>query len=230
MQDYAPSASKLPREFWLNLVTSLIAQTMIDSFDPGNFFGLTSKRPVASAKELTTAFEGLCLSTNRSQTATNLDLAANVDAKWVTATRKLLVENAKEALEMSDRGLAETLSKMVRSELHYAVSLEWTKEIHERLTDIFKRGQEFYRLIYTQQSHLRIIMPMAKLDGQAQPFVPEEMEVVNGGMEDETALAGSPIEISVFPAVYKMGASASTSVSILLVRSRCEQRPTDFLM
>jgi hypothetical protein len=153
-----------------------------------------------------------------------------VEPKWLTTTRKLLVENAKEAIATSDRLLAESLSKMVRSELHYAVSLDWTPEVHEKLTEVFKSAQEFYRLIYSQQSQLHVIMPMAKLDGKAQPFVPEKMEIVNGGIEDETALAGSPIEISVFPAVYKMGASSSTSVSTILVHLKCEQQRLTFLI
>lgn len=125
----------------------------------------------------------------------------------------MLEEHSKEDLETSDQLSAQNQAKCVRSELRYAVALEWTTEMDKKLTEIFKRAQAFYRLVYCQQSQLEIIMLKAKVEGKAKGFHPEKMEVVNGMMDDEDALSGSPIEISVFPAVFKLGSSSSTSVS-----------------
>lgn len=59
MSRYAPYAAKLPKQFWLNMITSLIVQIMVNKFNPDTFFGLSSNAPVISAKELATAFKGM---------------------------------------------------------------------------------------------------------------------------------------------------------------------------
>lgn len=139
-------------------------------------------------------------------------LPGKADPKWFIDTRKLLAEHAKEALDASDDLLARSLAKCVRSELHYAVEKDWTTEMDQQLAAIFKRAQEFYRLLYSQPSQFQVKLAKAKVDGKARPFRPEEMEIVNGGMDDEATVEGSAIEISVFPAVFKVvGASVSDS-------------------
>jgi hypothetical protein len=58
MQDYAPYAAKLSKQFWLNIIISLVSQIMVEKFTPVNFFGLSGTRPVVSARKLIGAFEG----------------------------------------------------------------------------------------------------------------------------------------------------------------------------
>lgn len=84
----------------------------------------------------------------------------------------------------------------------------------EKLVNIFERAQEFYRLLCNQQSHFKITMAHAETNHEHMQFIPEEMEIVNGGVGDEPALAGRPVEVSVFPAVYKVGGSSSDNVSV----------------
>ena len=86
--------------------------------------------------------------------------------------------------------------------------------MHNQLAEIFKRAQEFYRLLYSQQSQLKLVMPKAIVNGEPYPFMPESMEEVNGVLDDETELRGTPIEITVFPAVCKTPASSDATVSI----------------
>ena len=52
--------------------------------------------------------------------------------------------------------------------------------------------------------------------GEPEAFYAEDMEILNGGMDDEAVLFGKPIVVSVFPAVYKKGDSFA---EILKIRS-----------
>ena len=150
----------------------------------------------------------------------------NVDPKWLGDTRKLLNEHAKQALHASDDLLAKDTAKCVRSELHYAVSKDWTTAMDEQLAEIFKRAQDFYRLLYGQQSQFLFRLPKARADGTARPFRPEKMEIVNGGMDDETALSGSPIEISVFPGLIKMAGAGVRGASTVFPRQTSTNQAT----
>ena len=98
--------------------------------------------------------------------------------------------------------------------LHRAVSIEWTPAVMNKLAVVFERAFEFYRIVLSQESQLQITLLQAMRNGQSEAFYPEDMEVLNGGMDDEGALFGRPIVVSVFPAVYKKASSSNTSVSI----------------
>ena len=221
MEEFAPLGDKLPKAFWLNLINSLIAWVMTESFTPRKFFGGNDKMPVVAAQELASAFEGSCSPQTFSLCGTKFISAANMDPKWITITRKLLNESAKETLDTSDRLLAECLSKRVHNVLHRAVSVAWTSGMHEQLVEIFKRAQEFYRLVYSQQSPLQVVMPKVTENIE---FAPETMEIVNGGLDDENELRGRPVEVIVFPALCKMSASSGTTVSVTLVKFSHENK------
>ena len=214
MQHFAPLASQSPKSAWLNIINSLIAQIMVDSFKPRNFFGVTNKIPVVGAKEIITAFGGRFRLSGAPRCEADFTLTANTDSKWALATRKLLNDKAKAVLDMSDQQLAQNLAKRVFQDLQPAVSVECTPKMQEKLVEIFKRAQEFYRLVYGQQSQLKMVLPMAGGRGGPRTFVPDMMEVVNGGMDDEDALAGTPIEIAVSPGMFKAGGPCWVDVSI----------------
>jgi hypothetical protein len=130
---------------------------------------------------------------------------------WFITTRKLLTENAKDASRDADHQLAGNLVNLICSVLQDTVSVEWTHSMRVTLSDILDRAQDFYRLVYSQKPQLKVMMPMAVAHGDPVKFDPKQMEIVNGALEDDTALAGCAVEISVFPAVHKVG---SSSVSI----------------
>ena len=144
---------------------------------------------------------------------TNFHNVANADRKWLITTRKLLGDNAEEALGASDQQLVENMAKQVYENLHPAVSVEWTPEMQAELAVIFTKAQAFYRLVFCQDSKFEIRMAKAMADHKFRPFRPEAMEVVNGGADDETTLAGKPIEISVFPGVIKTQGGSHAKVS-----------------
>lgn len=220
MYDYAPSAEKLPKQLWLNFLQSLISQVMVDSFKPENFFGLAGKTPILGAKELATTFGGMESPRNLQPGGADLTTRIDMDPKWATLTRKLLSENAQEGLTHSDAHLADSLANRVRDELHSAVPIEWTSDMRDKLVAIFERAQEFYRLVYSQQSNLSVCLMKAMENGTVFVFQPDLMEAVNGGPDDEAALKEAELEIMVFPGVYKMDGEAHTGVGTPVNPSR----------
>ena len=84
----------------------------------------------------------------------------------------------------------------------------------DRLCGIFFRAAEFHRLVCSQQACLEISMLESSEDGSLRMFNPAQMELVNGGMEHELALAGTPIEVSVFPSVIKRDNESSAAVRL----------------
>ena len=129
-------------------------------------------------------------------------------------TRKLLEETKHDALDESDKQLVHEQVRSVYSILRNAVSTEWTSQVRSDLAKIFRDAQEFYRIVYMQQSHIEVAMPYAiGGDGAPVAFDPKRMEAVDAE-EDESALAGKPVEVTVFPAVYKIEETCNVSVSI----------------
>jgi hypothetical protein len=73
-------------------------------------------------------------------------------------------------------------------------------------------------------------MRKAAADGKTYAFVPNMMETVNGGDEDETELAGKLIEISVFLGVFKGPPSSKATVSALSGRFHSRKQMLIFLI
>ena len=113
-----------------------------------------------------------------------------------------------EALQHADRELAELMA----TELVDALARELSCEVHEELVKIFEDILEFFRLILSQEACFELRMIPAAIDGRYCRFDPVTMEVLNG-TDDEESLRHKAIQMSVFPALCKLGDAAGGNVS-----------------
>ena len=121
--------------------------------------------------------------------------------------------NAAEALKQAHCQLADSMVAEVKSVLSRAMPVEWSNGVQDGLREVFCTAHQFYRLLQCQRAVFHVEMPMTVIDDVTQVFNPGSMED-NSSTDDEATLAGRPLEMSVFPAVYKRGSAKGENVSL----------------
>lgn len=133
--------------------------------------------------------------------------------QWLADTHKLLESTSAEEIGHADALLYDFLAGYVHHVLGDAMPIEWSDVVGAELRDISRAGHELYRTLRRQRAHFWLELPLTLRAGKVQKFKPEWMVDMNNS-EDETVLAGWPLETSVFPAVLKRSGGTAATVSM----------------
>ena len=117
--------------------------------------------------------------------------------------------HAAEALKQPHCQLADSMVAEVQSVVSRAMPVGRSNGLRE----VFCTAHQFYRLLQCQRAGFNVEMPITVIDDVTQVFKPGSMED-NSSTDDEATLAGRPLEMSVFPAVYKRGSAKGENVSL----------------
>ena len=194
------------------MVITMVAWVMTNSFTPEYYFGSAKEQLINAAAMLASNLKGILVFQCVYRTVTKQrTVKPTLEGKdWVIATRKMLHTTAYQALHHADRQLAQELHDDIKYALNRAMPVEWTLEVHQELTNIFVEAREFYRLLYSQNAQFCILMQPAVINGVSQNFDANTMEVVNA-FDDDNVEFDRPIELSVFPGIYKLGVADHVS-------------------
>ncbi|KAK5119581.1 hypothetical protein LTR85_007410 [Meristemomyces frigidus] len=123
---------------------------------------------------------------------------------WLEPTRKLIAQIDTGALRKSDQALLDSAIQRVHSMLVDALPMDWTAA-EGGLRKIFAAAFELFRTLHSSKALFVVEMLPAVLPHELAAFDPNTMTAINNTTEDEDALGGRSIEVSVFPVVYKFG-------------------------
>ncbi|KAK5129420.1 hypothetical protein LTR08_003276 [Meristemomyces frigidus] len=186
LSSYSSGPDSPPKSCNPQIIISLLSNTLVTAFAPKYYFGISSNPAIAAAMLLASA---------KSSAAT--DVVAVVKP-WLEPTRRLLDRLDEMALQKADQSFIDKAVKHFHCLLVYALPMDWNVA-QVGLRKIFAAAFELFRLLHHSKAFFRL--EVMSID---RGYQQNTMESVNS-TEEETVLAGRPLELSVFPAVYKFG-------------------------
>lgn len=127
---------------------------------------------------------------------------------WLEPTRKYLARLDEAALQESYEALVDAAVNQLRHSLADALSKSMDDNT---LRKIFRMSLDLFRTLYGCKAVFNLWMPAVQPQTLT-IFDPNIMTAVNS-TEDDDALVGRSIEVSVFPGVYKFGDEFGENVS-----------------
>lgn len=122
---------------------------------------------------------------------------------WLERTRKLLLQMDGEALQQADKGFETCAIEVVAKRLGDCIAVDWNAS-EATLRKILSSAAELFRALHSSKATFDLEMAAVRDGVDMAVFDIDNMTSVNSA-EEETALIGRPIEISVFPGIYKYG-------------------------
>lgn len=114
--------------------------------------------------------------------------------------------------QKSVQALIDHIVVHVGQTLSPALSKGLTKSAETSMRKLCTSAIELFKMLHRSKSLFRVEFTSATSAHEAGYFRPETMQAVNSADED-AALEGRPIQISVFPGVYKFGDEMGNNVS-----------------
>jgi hypothetical protein len=220
LQQYAPNASSLPKRLWFSVMTCIAVEGLIKYLSPVNYAGASQGDPIrafaALAGELQSRLGAPSLSISADQGLGDDSLKVR---QWLHDTRELLSSNTPDALSRAEGRLTNHIAEEIVSAICAATRRSLAPSAIGDLLEIVESAQDLYRRLLCQESKYIIRQPFACAPPSLGRFYPGTMETLDGTMDDIES-EGKPIEISVFPMLFKISASTTPSVSpVLLISS-----------
>lgn len=116
-----------------------------------------------------------------------------------------------EAVRNADEMLLDAAADTLQCWLSNAIPLDWVIA-RPRVRKIFATAAELSRALLRSKAVFEVDMEAAVKDGVPAAFDDQTMAAVNTA-EEEAALVGRPIEVSIFPRVVKYGDEMGEHVS-----------------
>lgn len=205
-----------PKSCWPTIVVSIVARVLVESFTPEYYFGISLSLPVHAAMALASNVTGQRRNITGFLEETDLPAVDMVaDAKsWLEPTRNFISRLDETALLKSDQALVDRAIKQLHSMMAEALRLDWVAA-DAGLRKIFGTAFELFRALHRSKALFHIKMTPVVLPGVSSCFQIDSMTAVSSA-EDERALIGRLIEVSVFPGIYKFGNELGENVSTLV--------------
>ncbi|KAK4544122.1 hypothetical protein LTR36_004620 [Oleoguttula mirabilis] len=195
-----------PKSCGPQVVICLVSRVLVTGFAMEHYFGISSNLPVSAAINLASAIPRKdCVRVMHPAVTDPTADGAVADGKaWLEPTRKLIAHMDEDALRKSDQSLVDTAINMLHAMLADALPINWAA-VDAGLRKIFTTAFELFRALHRAKATFVVEMVPAVLPQENGAFRPDIMTAVNNSTEDEDALGGRAIKVSVFPVVYKFG-------------------------
>lgn len=218
---YILNKNSLPASHTSLVLIAIMSRIVVELFEPEHYFGYSNNSCVRAARELASFLKGIRIrqtTVPRRETDQDFsDVDINGTKAWLERTRQLLFQLDAPTVHRADEELlnfaTDDLPKMLRD----AISLEWDN-VKPAFRKILSSVLDLARALHRSKAVFEVQMIPAHLpDNDFSVFDSEVMMAASSGEED-VALIGRPIEVSVFPAVYKYGNEVGENVSVIRPR------------
>ncbi|KAK5737793.1 hypothetical protein LTR17_006441 [Elasticomyces elasticus] len=191
----------VPKSLAPYIIATLVAKTLMASFEPEHYFGFSPDPRISAVAEV----------------AAGTKYTDTTDVKaWLEATRKLLQSMDSEKLQKADDILIERATSEVIRVLTPALPNGCLAGAEKTLRKISATAFELFRVLHHSKAQFRFFLPLVDPDTGTDRFNPEQMQA-EATEEDDGALDGRPIQVSVFPAVCKFGDEMGNNQSEMTV-------------
>jgi hypothetical protein len=206
MDEHIPYAHSLPKKYWINIAISVISKTLTEYAGTKFHFGMSDTSSIRAAGELGCLLKRKSSMPLLHESCLKRDtVAQGVDRKqWLQATTALIGQVDPEALSEAQVRFIAKMVQDVEHSIAKAMHVNWNPTVEQELAKVFSMGLDLFRVLHRQQAAFYVQMASAMKGGKQRPFNPETMQDVDN-LEDASVLRGRPVEISVFPLLYKEG-------------------------
>ncbi|KAI7081266.1 hypothetical protein KC356_g9233 [Hortaea werneckii] len=122
---------------------------------------------------------------------------------WLERTRKLLLQMDRKALQQSDKALESRAIEVLKKRLGRCIAVDWNAS-EASLRKAFTSATELFRVLHSSKATFYLEMTSVHDGVDMAVYDFDRMTSVNSA-EEEAALIGRPIEVSVFPGIWKYG-------------------------
>ena len=188
MWEFMPRAETLDQE-WVKVVISIISRTLIELFEPRHYFGISDEDPLRAVISVVTD---------------HVPVSGNPDAKaWLESTYRLLAAAAPQKTEAAKVNIVEATVKEIEDRLRGALVVKdaAAKDLRSIVTSAF----DLFRLLNHHQSNyaVRMLTVFRGQRGGEQFFATFSSESMEEIPQSEHVPERVPLEVSIFPGLYK---------------------------
>lgn len=138
--------------------------------------------------------------------------------QWFDVVRDLIEQTDREILPQAEQTLRQEMVNAVKSDFGPALPITWTTETEEKLGREFKKAVDLFHMLLRQDE--RYFIDMVPV-GQWK-FSPAYMAEVLRVGEDDGALKGRELKVSVFPALYKKSRASGADAFLTTIVAKAK--------
>ncbi|RMZ09540.1 hypothetical protein D0864_01495 [Hortaea werneckii] len=188
----ADSSLDPERAFEVNasaMLVSLCCNVLVQMYDSSFYFGFSSQPTFVELRNVVQR-----VGTTQDRTALK---------EWLERTRKLLFQMDREALHQADKDLETSAIQLLAKDLGDCIAVDWNAS-EATLRKILGSAAELFRALHSSKATFDLETAPVRDGVDMAVFDMDKMTSVNSA-EEEAALIGRPIEVSVFPGIFKYG-------------------------